>query len=364
MPRQYRPTLLRSDRIYGQLLMLVRGMTADERLPPVRRLMAQFAVSQVTVDRALSQLKQEGYIRAEQSRGLFVTGKREAGTVALLMHDAMSHFELQALRHCRAVFAAAGYNVQLATYHLPDGIAGGLRTVTADALLVLPAGSRRILEELAELRPAATPTVVLDLVPEDLDLNAVGTDNDFGGALAAKHLLDLGHRRIGILLAEPAVSSQRERVAGFLRQAALHGVENITVIDGLAQLVASGERMTGGTFGVARWATQRLLREHGNCPFTALFTESDLGALGVMKTLHENGIAMPGAVSVIGFDDLPEARYTHPALTTIRQDQVGWCQAALAIIEERRQSASGPATRVRVRPELVLRESTAAPAAP
>ena len=81
-------------------------------------------------------------------------------------------------------------------------------------------------------------------------------------------------------------------------------------------------------------------------------------ALGAMKALHEARIAMPGEVSVIGFDDLPEARYFHPSLTTIRQDLSGWFTAALAIIEARLAGTGGPAQRIRVRPSLVVREST------
>lgn len=357
MPRLRQPAVLRSDTLHGRLLLMVRDMQPEERIPSVRDLMRRYAVSQVTIDRALGRLKSDGYIAAQPGRGIFATGKRRLGTIGLVLNESLGHMEMQALKHARRIIGEAGYEVRLATFHVDQGVLPALRDLACDGLIVLPSSRRQVLAELAQARPASTPTVVLDLIPEDLELNAVATDNDYGGALAAKHLLELGHRRLALVLSEPDVESRRARVAGFTRHAELAGGVQVEVIDCLA-MAQQKPFVPGGTYAVAHAGIAQLLRERGGPGFTAAFADSDMGALGMMKALHEGGIAMPGQVSVVGFDDLPEARYFHPALTTVRQDLAAWLAEALRIIEARLGGDAGPARRVRIRPELQVREST------
>lgn len=352
------PPALRSEALYGRLLLRVRGMQAGERLPSVRQLMQEYGVSQVTIDRATGRLRAEGFISSQAGRGIFACGKRRLGTIGLLVHDGTSPFEAKLVGLGRRTLDAAGYDARVATFDLDRGIRPALEEMHCDGLLVMPSSRDRIITELLELRPAATPTVLLDQVPGDLDLNAVGSDNVLGGAIAAQHLLGLGHRRLGLVLAEPDVETQRARIAGFVHHAELAGaqVETLRCLDVVRERRG---HIPGGSFAVARFAMLELLRERGGEPgFTAAFADSDMGALGAMKALHEAGIAMPGRISVVGFDDLPEARYVHPALTTVRQDVEGWFQAAIRIIEARLAGDAGPAERVRVRPVLVQREST------
>lgn len=350
--------ILRSDALYGRLLLRVRDMTAGERLPSVRQLMDEYRVSQATIDRAISRLKDEGFVEAQLGRGLFAMGKRRLGTIGLLMSDDSSHFTFLAMRHARTVLTQAGYDVRLGNYHTGDSIAATVAELPCDGLIVLPAGHPRLMQELAELRPSATPTVLMDLMPELLDLNAVATDNAEGGAQAARHVIGLGHRRLAIIMSEPDLDSQRARIAGFTREAGLTAGVSIELIGCLEMMRRERGHIPGGSYAVAHYGVGRILRERGGLGATAAFADSDMGALGTMKALHEAGVAMPGAVSVIGFDDLPEARYFHPALTTIRQDLTGWFQAALRIIEARLSGQTGPVQRIRITPELVVREST------
>jgi LacI family transcriptional regulator len=351
------PTL-RHEALYGRLLIRVRSLPAGQRLPSVRHLMQEYAVSQVTIDRAIGRLKDEGFVAAQAGRGIFSMGKGRLGTIGLLVYEGSSPFEFLAVRRARVVLNAAGYDVRLANFDVDRGILPALRDLACDGLMVMPSSRDRVITELLAERPSATPTVLLDQVPGDLDLNAVGTDNVHGGALAAQHLLGLGHRRLALVLAEPDVETQRARIAGFTSQAELNGA-TIEVVRCLDIMRERRGHIPGGSYAVAHFAVGELLRGRGGTPgFTGVFSDSDMGALGTMKALHEARIAMPGAVSVIGFDDLPEARYFHPALTTIRQNLDGWFAAALRIIEARLAGEAGPAQRVRVRPELVQREST------
>ena len=94
---------------------------------------------------------------------------------------------------------------------------------------------------------------------------------------------------------------------------------------------------------------------------TAVFCGNDTMALGVMRALAERGRRVPGDVSLVGFDDVPEAGYYMPPLTTVRQDfgEVG--RQALSTLIDRMSGAIAPGWRVRVAPELIVRSSAAGP---
>ncbi|MHB8621336.1 MAG: substrate-binding domain-containing protein, partial [Chloroflexota bacterium] len=100
-------------------------------------------------------------------------------------------------------------------------------------------------------------------------------------------------------------------------------------------------------------------------PFSAVFAADDLLAAGMLAALKERGLSIPADVSVVGFDDIRLASYTTPALTTIRQPsyEMGRCAAELLIDAASQTSGTGPAERVIFQGELVVRDSTAAPAA-
>jgi DNA-binding LacI/PurR family transcriptional regulator len=94
---------------------------------------------------------------------------------------------------------------------------------------------------------------------------------------------------------------------------------------------------------------------------TAVFCGNDTMALGVMRALAERGLRVPGDVSIVGFDDVPEAGFYLPPLTTVRQDfgEVG--RRALSTLIDRMSGAIAAGLRVRVAPELVVRASAAPP---
>jgi DNA-binding LacI/PurR family transcriptional regulator len=99
----------------------------------------------------------------------------------------------------------------------------------------------------------------------------------------------------------------------------------------------------------------------GDLEVTAIFVANDQMALGVLRALHERGREIPREVSVVGFDDIPEAQYFTPPLTTVRQDFGEMGRSSLRLLLELMHDTGQPPQRVTIAPELVVRRSTAPP---
>lgn len=188
----------------------------------------------------------------------------------------------------------------------------------------------------------------------------VGIDNVRAAVEVARFLLGLGHRRLGVLTVPgrregsptpgPNRPAQRARVQGFRQALADAGLppEALTVVE-----AATHDRAAGAV------AVRPLLRLPASRRPTALFATTDVLAMGVLDAAAELGIAVPGQLSVVGFDDIAEAATASPPLTTVAQslfDQ-GRAAARLAL----RLVDGEPARSPRLRPTLVVRGSTAAP---
>jgi DNA-binding LacI/PurR family transcriptional regulator len=176
---------------------------------------------------------------------------------------------------------------------------------TLGALSVLYLPDSATLRAMAD---AHVPLVVIDPPTEPGGaIRSVGTTNWQGGLTAARHLIELGHRRIGAIGGPDALWSCRARLDGYrsaLRRARLPVDE---------ELVRSDELSADGGLCQAR----ALLRLPG-AP-TAIMACNDAQAFGVLQALAERGLRSPGDVSVTGFDDLPIATWATPPLTTVRQ---------------------------------------------
>ncbi len=191
------------------------------------------------------------------------------------------------------------------------------------------------------------------LVLVDRDLPAVGADivlaDHVGGGYAlTRHLLDLGHRRIACITGPEELTSSRSRAEGYLRALAEEGIEPPS-----AWLRPGAFAFEGG-----RQAMAQLLDEDPTP--TAVFATNDLMAVGAMRELDDRGLAVPGDVSVGGFDDSLPAALISPALTTVRQPLPEMGRAAVELLRRRMEGVEAEARRVVLPTELVVRASTAA----
>ena len=177
----------------------------------------------------------------------------------------------------------------------------------------------------------------------------VGVDQVAGAAAATEHLLALGHETVWHLAGPSDWLEARDRVAGWR-----------SALAAAAWRRPSRSSGTGARAPATSWAAG--WRDAG--PPSAVFVANDQMALGVLRAFHERGVEVPRDCSVVGFDDVPEAAYYLPPLTTVRQDfaEVGRRSLHLLLDAPRRRGAADE--RVTVRPELVERASTAPPPAP
>lgn len=198
---------------------------------------------------------------------------------------------------------------------------------------------------VGDLEAAGGRVTVIGRHPQ-LGVDAVLPANAAGGEAIARHVLDLGHRRIAIAAGSRRLTTVADRLAGIGRACAAHGISF-----GDVPVVEAEFTLEGG-----KKAARRILDEHPDV--TAVLALNDDMAVGILSVLAERGIPVPGRVSVTGFDDVAVAGYLAPALTTVHlpMHQMGRQALELALLPRSERPRRRPAPQ-----RVVVRESTARP---
>ncbi|HOT92023.1 MAG TPA: LacI family DNA-binding transcriptional regulator [Anaerolineae bacterium] len=170
-------------------------------------------------------------------------------------------------------------------------------------------------------------------------------DQRHGCRLAVQHLLDLGHRQIA------EITGPLAHIDARLRHETL-----VAILQ--AQGLTPGPSVEGDFEVPSGYRGAKKLLENGK-PFTALFVANDRMALGALCALHEQGLKVPEDVSVIGFDDMGEAAYFTPPLTTVRQDLNALAQQCIEYLVSMIKNPDTPVQQRNLYPELIVRKSTA-----
>ncbi|MEV5873061.1 substrate-binding domain-containing protein [Streptomyces sp. NPDC052101] len=307
-------------------------------------------VAPETRRRVTEALDRLGYVR----RPRFDTAKTP-GLVDLVVHSLESPWSGAVLHGVEAAAYEAGLEVVVST-GLPRPRSGRPERGWLDKLTAR--GSSGVLFNLAELSPSQyawldhhrIPYVLIDPAHEPpAGVASVGAANWQGGVSATEHLLGLGHRRIAVIAGHRRSMCGSDRVAGYRSALASAGVRH----------PADYMRYAGFDVSAARLRTHELLDLPE--PPTAVFVCSDRMALGVYEALAERELRVPGDVSVVGFDDLPEARWAAPALTTVRQPLGEMAATALRLLVRLMHGEHPESTRTELSTRLMVRASTAEP---
>lgn len=241
------------------------------------------------------------------------------------------------------------FNVE-SPVHRDEHLASLTRRDRADGLLVVSLPP--IPAEMTRLTKAGMPVVLLDT--RSPGLPTVITDDVEGGRIATRHLLSLGHERIGFLGDDPdnpfGFTSSADREAGYRQSLAAAGID----VD--EDLVRHGPHVRDH----ARRLTEQLLANRR--PPTAVFAASDSQALGVLEAARAGGLGVPGDLSVVGFDDIEVSGYA--GLTTVRQPLFESGRKAVELLLEAVAGDHPPPPDIHeLGLELVVRSTTAPPPA-
>ena len=298
-----------------------------------------------TRERVLAAMRMLDYRPNSVARAL-ATGKSK--TLGVVSFDTTLYGPASTLFGIERAAHRAGYFVSIVSLLALDRVSvldavGRLRTQGVDGILVITPQTDAA-RTVADL-PADLAVVAVEAGPE-AGMPVVAGDSFAGAALATRHLLDLGHRTVWHIAGPSDWLEAQQRVAGWRATLEEAGAPVPPVLPG------DWSARSGYELG------RRLAVDPD---VTAVFVGNDLIALGLLRVLHEEGRELPAALSVVGFDDMPEAEYFTPPLTTIRQDFTEIGSRGFDLLLDEIESGHRSSARVTVPPELIVRESTAPP---
>ena len=312
-----------------------------------RALAGHPAISAQTREQIITTAAEAGYRVPSQGRAR-VVGTKMVGVVVGALHN---RFMTLLLQHLHDALDAAGYQVillidpmtdankLLAFRPLIDGYLDGLifATATLDSPVV------------PELKRRGIPMVLVVRSVDDVKLDIVEIDNLQAGVQAAKHLYELGHRHIGLIMGPSNTSTGRDRTEGAFNWLIQAGV-NPQLID---RVHCEYTSEMGYSSALSMLGEERV---------TGIIAGNDMIALGVLEAAKRQGISVPSELSVVGFDDMPMASSPLVGLTSIRQPVEAMAQLAVKrLIVRMRGGSIAPPFRDVLPIQLLRRDSTASP---
>lgn len=278
---------------------------------------------------------------------------RRSGLIDLVFNGLDSPWAVEILRGVEEWGSANSTGVAVSAVRhgdaRPTSWTGTLASHDTDGVILVT--SELTNSQLSQLRNAGIPLVVIDPVnPPPSEIPSVGATNWAGGLSATEHLLSLGHKRIGTIAGPSDFLCSRARVDGYRSALEREGA----AFD--PDLVRHGDFQHEG--GFARGGELLDLPDRP----TAIFAGSDQQAFGVYEAARQRGLRVPEDLSVVGFDELPVARWASPPLTTVRQPLSEMGRTAAQMLGDLVDGDTLRATRMELSTELIVRESTAPPA--
>jgi LacI family transcriptional regulator len=297
-----------------------------------------------TRERILTAMESLGYEVNRQARSL---AGGHSNIIGLLVPDLGTGYIGEIVRGIDDELNTAQYDLMLFTTHERETkeasyVVSLARGMVDGLLLVLPRDPEAYFDTLYR---QSVPYILIDHRGMGHADSAVGATNRQGGYEATRYLLQLGHNRIGFITGTMNMGCAQDRLAGYRQALAESGGDTDPA------LVREGDfhQLRGYT------AAQELLSLP--TPPTAIFASNDVSAFGAMDAVREHGLRIPDDISIVGFDDIPQASSVRPTLTTVRQplEQMGR-QAVQLLLESIRDRRYLP-KRIELATILIERES-------
>lgn len=306
--------------------LVLRG---SPQVSPVRR---------EAVQRAIDEL---GY---RPSRAAAALAGQRTNTIGVVIDDFANLWFVELLAGLREGLAGTPFHVGVAdaalNAHLSESPVHGYLAARVDGLVIAAEPQE------TDAAGVGVPTVLVGNRRRGVaGADRVAADEAAGARIAVEHLVGLGHRRIAFLAG--ASGPAAERAQGYAAAMTAAGLAPL-------QTPATQTDESGG-----HAAMRGLLAEHPDV--TAVFAANDLMALGAWQVLRSTGRAVPGDVSLVGFDDIPTARTGLISLTTVDPRSADLGRAAATALLARIEAPGADPIEVRVEPRLILRSTTASP---
>jgi DNA-binding LacI/PurR family transcriptional regulator len=337
--------------------LILEHFKDQQRFYSETQIIKELKISQGTVRRSLADLVTAGLLERRPARGTLVRRAEQSTglhNLAVFLPEFSSYNISRMLTLLNEQCLNRGMRMHAFYTHRGERLAKAyeqLKFSPQEGAVVLLSNSPQATMELGSaLEDKGYRYAVADTLLRSARQNYVGVDNRAGIAVGLKHLTDLGHREIVLLVNEPEENENvRERMAAFEEYMALF---------------APGTKTRICHAGVHLWETfsshsSKVLESlwHSSPRPTAIFAISDFGAISAIAWLQKKGIVVPRDVSVFGFDGVDFGAMIHPALTTLEQPFRKITETIFEVLE-------GTSTEVRQVfhiPELLRRESTSAP---
>lgn len=302
------------------------------------------SIRESTKQRVLDVIQEIGYRPNQAARALVTSRSR---TIGVLTTQTVNYGPSTSVSAIEVAAREAGYRITVTSISSTDYTAirsalDYLLTQAVEALVVI-APQVRVLDAIREM-DFGVPYVTLQNADVGGGEHSMSVDQVAGARMATRHLIELGHTEIMHISGPQDWIEAEARMQGYL--------EAINEKDLRTRAPILGD----WTAHFGYYAGLELLRFRD---FTALFASNDQMALGFIHACWDSGLDVPGDISVVGFDDIPEAAHFYPPLTTVRQNFAEIGRRAVSLLVSELQGIT--VDHAQIVPELVVRRSTGAP---
>lgn len=304
-------------------------------------------VAPSTRERVLKAIDELGFVRNEAARQLRAGHSRTIGLVVL---DVRNPFFTDLAAGAEGVAATLGLSVMLCNSNddpsRESHYLSTLKEQRAFGILITPVSKTTV---IGEIRRRGIPVVLVDRAARGNECS-VSVNDRVGGELAVRHLIELGHRRIGFVGGPLSLSQVSQRLVGARTAIEVAGLPSdaLTMVETPRLDVAQG-RATG----------EKLAAMPSRKRPTAVFCANDLLALGLLQDTVRRGLSVPGDLAIVGYDDIDFAAAAAVPLTSVRQPRFQLGKAAMEmLIEEATDGKFHRHRQIVFEPELIVREST------
>jgi DNA-binding LacI/PurR family transcriptional regulator len=314
-------------------------------------------VNSATRERVVKVAREMNYRRNGLARAL---KRQRTETIGLVLGDIANPFAAELSRGVREVLEKRGYTlfICISEHSAKEDVEAfnSLADHRVDGVIVATRASEMGNDRLNEMIAGGIPASLIGRDFQHPHVDLVTADNLKGGYEATRHLIDLGHKRIGFIGVSLTRSVGLRRFRGYLEALNEHGLgveEELVVGDHSGK-----DQMPGYSTEEMGFEGMTKLLQMKRRP-TAVFARNDFTAVGALNAIKKAGLTVPDDIAVVGYDDIPLAAHTSPPLTTVRQPAREEGRVAAEFMLQRiEHGPDRPRTERVFECELVVREST------